>query len=339
MMKLPRTQSGMSLVELMIAITLSLILSLGIIQIFSSSKQTSRVQNELARLQENARFALDLLSSDIRMAGQLGCNSNVHVNDSSNGSLGPFSHGIRGYDYAATDDIKLTANGSLNNVVDGTDVIMVIAAGANAVSATSTTAAVTAGSIAPIADIDEGDPAIVSDCETADLFIAGAREPNSNILPVKGATLSKTYSDNAEIAKLDYTAYYLRADADGVRNLYRSYVNNLNNNPGIRTEALLAGVEDFQILYGQDINGDGSNIRYVDADNVDPTNPVADMSDIISVRIHLLLATTEDNLAPQQPQPQQYWFMDDLQTAAAGDRRLFRSFTTTIQLRNQGIGT
>lgn len=334
MIRPPHRQAGLSLVELMIAVTLSLILSLGIIQIFSSSKQTSRVQNALARLQENARFALDILSRDIRMAGQLGCNSNAHVTDSSNGNLGPFSNGIRGYDYnEATDDIKLTADGSLNNVIDGTDVIMVIAAGTNAVSADSTTSAVTAGSIAPIADIEEGDPAIVSDCETADLFIAGARAPNSNILPVKGATLSKTYSDNAEIAKLDYTAYYLRAD-DGVRNLYRSYVNNFNGNAGVRTEALLAGVEDIQILYGQDINGDGSSIRYVDVDDLDPAAAVPDMSNVISVRIHLLLATTEDNLAPQ---PQQYWFMGDLNTAA--DRRLYRSFTTTIQLRNQGLGS
>ena len=74
-------QRGLSLVELMVAVTLSMVLMLGIFQIFSSSKQTSRAQDALARVQENARFALDLLTHDIRMAGQLGCNNSITVSN------------------------------------------------------------------------------------------------------------------------------------------------------------------------------------------------------------------------------------------------------------------
>ena len=115
-------------------------------------------------------------------------------------------------------------------------------------------------------------------------------------------------------------------DDNGQKNLYRSYV----NNGGISTEPLLEGVEDLQILYGEDkSNGNGNQIRYVDADQV--TN----MQNVTSVRIYLLLSTTENNLATT---PQNYWFKGNLQQAADGDRRLFRGFTTTIQLRNQGIG-
>lgn len=341
MTRLRHRQAGLSLVELMIAVTLSLILGLGIIQIFSSSKQTSRVQNALARLQENARFALDILSRDIRMAGQLGCNSNAHITDSSNDTLAAFNDGITGYDYTTSMNINLTADGgNLNGVIDGTDVIVVAAAAANTIPvASSTPTAVTVASAGALADIEAGEPMIISDCDSADLFIAGDRAPFSSALPVKDAELSKVYSDTAELARLNYTAYYLRADNDndGARNLYRSYVNNFGGNTGITTEPLLAGVEDLQILYGQDVNGDGGSIRYGSSDLlVDPSRDEVDWSRVVSVRIHLLLATTEDNLAAE-PEPRRYWFMGDLNTAA--DRRLYRSFTTTIQLRNQGLGS
>ena len=81
----------------------------------------------------------------------------------------------------------------------------------------------------------------------------------------------------------------------------------------------------MQILYGEDINGDGSAIRYVDAKTIG-----ADMDKVSSIRIHLLFATQEDGLASK---PQTYWFNGADHTAT--DKRLYRSFTTTIQLRNQ----
>jgi type IV pilus assembly protein PilW len=66
-------QSGISLIEIMIALLIGLFLLGGILQMFSASQQTSRMQSNLARLQENGRFALDFLARDIRMAGYWGC--------------------------------------------------------------------------------------------------------------------------------------------------------------------------------------------------------------------------------------------------------------------------
>ncbi len=64
----PLAQRGLTLVELMVALALSLLLLAGTIQIFISSKQSYRVQDALSRLQENSRAAVDLLSRDIRAA-------------------------------------------------------------------------------------------------------------------------------------------------------------------------------------------------------------------------------------------------------------------------------
>jgi len=325
-------QAGLSLVELMVSIALSLILTLGIIQIFSSSKQTGRVQNALARVQENARFALDLLSRDIRMAGQLGCNSNAFVSDSSSGELatGPFSSGIFGYEYHNPMTVNLTNANTApdqDSVANGTDVIVVMAASANGTPITSSsgdTITVNTGS-----DIDDGDPMLVSDCDNADLFVVDSHTSSSITAT---ASLSKGYAAGAEIAPLHYTAYYLRVK-DGQRNLYRSYVNGNAGSIGVNTDPLLEGVEDMQVLYGE-TQSDGK-IRYVDSDpDNNPATNDLDWSKVVSVRINLLMRTEEDNLASK---PQQYWFMDQLHTA--NDKHLYRSFTTTIQLRNQGIGT
>ncbi|MDO9107004.1 MAG: PilW family protein [Methylovulum sp.] len=62
-------QSGLTLIELMIAMLLGVFLIGGVVQIFVSSKQTYRMQEGLSRLQENGRFAMDFISRDLRMAG------------------------------------------------------------------------------------------------------------------------------------------------------------------------------------------------------------------------------------------------------------------------------
>lgn len=68
-LKLNSQQSGFTIVEIMLAITLSMVLIAGVIQIYVSSKESFRVQDELARLQENQRIAIEFLQRDISQAG------------------------------------------------------------------------------------------------------------------------------------------------------------------------------------------------------------------------------------------------------------------------------
>jgi len=65
----------MTLIEIMIALLIGAFLLGGVLQIFVSSKQTNRMQENLSRLQENGRFAMNFLTRDIRMAGYWGCHS------------------------------------------------------------------------------------------------------------------------------------------------------------------------------------------------------------------------------------------------------------------------
>lgn len=62
-------QSGLTLVEILVALVISLFLIAGVIQLFIGTKQTYRFHDAVSRLQENGRLALDTMSMDIRMAG------------------------------------------------------------------------------------------------------------------------------------------------------------------------------------------------------------------------------------------------------------------------------
>lgn len=67
------SQRGLSLIELMIALALSLLLILGLVEIFGSARAAFGASEGLSRTQENSRFALEMLRRDTRMAGHLGC--------------------------------------------------------------------------------------------------------------------------------------------------------------------------------------------------------------------------------------------------------------------------
>jgi len=77
----PKTQSGLSLVELMVALLISTILLLGELELFSSSSQTQRSANAVARLQENGRLVMDLIAREARRTGFNGCDGGLDSSD------------------------------------------------------------------------------------------------------------------------------------------------------------------------------------------------------------------------------------------------------------------
>jgi type IV pilus assembly protein PilW len=62
-------QSGLSLIELMISMVISLVLILGVVSIYVTSKRGYALQDGMSRSQENVRFSMDLLLHDLRMSG------------------------------------------------------------------------------------------------------------------------------------------------------------------------------------------------------------------------------------------------------------------------------
>lgn len=68
-----RLNRGFGLIELLIALALSLVVVLGVAQIFIAAKNTYISQNASANMQEDARFVLSKMIQEIRMVGMFGC--------------------------------------------------------------------------------------------------------------------------------------------------------------------------------------------------------------------------------------------------------------------------
>lgn len=71
---------GMSLVEIMVSLALGLVLVTGVLSLYRSTQLTFRNHESLARLQESGRFALELMTREIREAGFTPCGSPLTAN-------------------------------------------------------------------------------------------------------------------------------------------------------------------------------------------------------------------------------------------------------------------
>ena len=92
---------------------------------------------------------------------------------------------------------------------------------------------------------------------------------------------------------------------------------------------LVEGVEDMQITYGEDTDGDRTADAYRDADSV------FDWSAVVSARIHLLVRSKDNNLSDA---PMDYVFNGATVAGSSlptSDRYLRREFTATVTVRNR----
>jgi len=112
--------------------------------------------------------------------------------------------------------------------------------------------------------------------------------------------------------------------------LFRSVINPAGG--GVGAQALVEGVENFQVLYGvDDVTVDGTADRYV------PASGVGDFARVVSVQIGILVygvnatGTANDTEVDTDTQ-----VVAGTNIIPSGDRRKRRVFNTTIQLRNRG---
>jgi len=117
-----KQQQGLSLIELMVAILISSILMLGVLQLFSNTTATDKTNTALARIQESGRVALEVIAADARRAGYQGCSSAANPLTIGNltfpaAALGTTSKSVT-FRYATTTDTGTTFSG--NKTCNGT---------------------------------------------------------------------------------------------------------------------------------------------------------------------------------------------------------------------------
>jgi type IV pilus assembly protein PilW len=360
-------QRGIGLVELMIAITLSLVLTGAVVQIFVSSKNNYRVQDAVSGLQENGRFAINYLAQDIRMAGFMGCSTldKISVNIIANGvttgtgtALDPTSvfysasSMLVGVDNILVGDATFGSAGL--NAVPGTDALIIRRGVSGGGVLTGNLAAVNANIqiIAPnTLGLSAGDVILITDCANADLFRATNVSDGSGKETIAHSSsnntsnnLSKPYGTDAEIIALQTTTYFVRdtgrktPQGDHINALYvatRGAGQGGTATLANYTGELVEGVENMQLQYGVDNNVDGDNIAnkadtYVDA------NAATDWSKVVSVRINLLMQSESSDVVPKTgtlAQTYKYGFSNT--TITGSDGRLRQVYYTVVGIRNR----
>ena len=345
-------QKGISLVELLVSLLLGLVLLTGISHLFLSINRTLTLQDELSRIQENARLAIDLVASDVRSAGFTGCpmNGNLANNltaiDGSREWMVHFDKGITGLSSGADTTGQIDANAISESVIvhglnleDG-----IVVSNHNPATATATLAS-------NMADTqNEGDlfAFISGDCDQVSVFRGGADTANNRVTHpasnsgnlancishLKGNYNCHTSSASAQsmnhtgslLAPLYSYAFYIR-NSNGVPTLYRKEAGEYTSGNDKNAEALVEGIEDINILYGVDTDNDGVANQYRAASTLPLTSD--DWKKVTSIKLELL-ARSLNEVAPE---PQSYFFAGE--QIDPEDNFIRRNFITTIQLRNR----
>lgn len=348
--------NGFTLIELLVAMTIGILMLTAAMGLFMSNKRIYKEQDEMGRLQENARFAIDLITKDIRMAAYAGCLddnaalTNVTTNAGTATNLHNFTNAVEGIDGKAATS-TWSPSGSTEdrtNITNGTDAITlryiepipntaIFTTGSTMGSATAAipaTCYTEAGATENCSanHITANENLVISDCSSGDIFRATG---TTNTTITHSATLSKAYDDSAQVSRYVTTRYYIGSAANTnhtgqtIPALYR-----YTSVAGVpTTQELLEGVERMEILYGVDTDADGVPNSYLAAGAAGLTS-TANWNTVVSVKVSILVRTINQN----------FNIDDDTRTytllnAAAYDptdealRR--RQFTTTVLIRNR----
>src|SRR3954453_3528930 len=73
------SQRGLSLVELLVAIAIGAVLIFGATQAYVDSRNAFAVNESVARMQENGRYAMSLLEPDLRMSNYWGLQKGADI--------------------------------------------------------------------------------------------------------------------------------------------------------------------------------------------------------------------------------------------------------------------
>ncbi len=345
-------QRGLSMIELMIAIVIGLLLLSGTASLMINNKRIYREQNEMARLQENVRFAMEILIKDIRRAGYAGCMDRIqNVNSTVNGGgndtfLMNFKNPVEGSE-SASNWYPSNSTEATVDMLPGSDGITLKFLEPIGVTLRDDMPLVSAElKVYSVGPLVEGEIIALTDCDSADIMqmtqiqaasISLQHNPgNTNPSPGNStASLSKRYNEGAEVVRFVARRYFVgTSPVTGETGLYR-YAQDLHDfdNDGDRaefiTQELIEGVENMQILYGEDTAGNDSV-----ADTFVSADAVTNWDDVVTARISLLMHTIKEDFTTPLNSNASYNLLGSA-VPTAQDHRHRRIFSSTIMIRNR----
>lgn len=333
-------QRGLTLIELMVAMAIGLVVMATMLKVYVDSSRLYRFSTGLSRIQENGRFGLEFIRQDARLAGFWGCYHDITLSNrisTTNSNCRP---------YTGTGTVCTNSPGKGNNIggtnnnpataplVATSDTITFRGATGAAMSLSGDVGTSGAVGVTSTGSIQTGDTVLISNCEVGDIFevtATGAGTLTHGAGSNTTADLLNSYEQAASSVYLvqEHT-YCVAAGVDGTTPALRrlTFPNGLGAAAtcAANGDEMVEGVEDMQILYGEDTDADNVANRYVAAG----TAALA-MENVVSVRISLLLRSVENNLTTA---PAPYTYMGTTTTPPAGDLYLRKVFNATISVRN-----
>lgn len=324
-------QTGVSLVGLMVSLLLGSILMGGLITVFTSNQNTSRLIFDFGSLQEGARAANDLLESSIRQAGHFG--------------------GVDPMDISANASLVITGKGNCNQ--------QWITSTAEPIRAYDGAASIAAVTGLPSGCIDAGDYVEDTDIlslkygSTMDMAkLGGLDDDTVYVRTVTGSneqvlgeifkgTSTPTIggsSDPVGTYNFKYTSelYYIRACSQKVNGVCKDDIPSLVRYQLDGTEfkeyLLIEGVEQFQIEFGIDSDADYNADQYLSS------SAVSDWQQVISVKFSIVIrgADQDRNILDTKT----YSLAGGIDFTPEDDDQTYRrrAYTKVVQLRNMVRG-
>lgn len=316
-----KVQQGLSLVEMMVAMVISLFLSAGLFSMFNMSATNVVTTSQFNQLQENGRIALALIERDVSQLGFmadmtgtdfiLGTNTQINAiaipagsdcvgggaNNASLPNNNP-SHFRRLWGYE--EGVSANSFACLTGVSNSTDVLQIKRLIGPSVAAPNDNNRYYMGTTANEAVIFSGD----------------------QVTPV---------INNARFWEYQHHIYYIQEDS-GVPVLRRRVLRNGGMNTSGSYEQLVEGIENMRVLYGFDNDGDDTADSFMPVQNV--TSLMWDnelFQRLVALRIFLLVrAVNEDRSFTNQSSYQ----LGDKIIPAAGDHFRRKVVSITIVLEN-----
>jgi len=298
-----RRDRGFTLVELMVAITLGLFLMIGLISLIVSTVNARAELDKTSRRVDNGRYALELLSEDVQAAGFIGSTGGTAFNLVTPVAC-PANIPSLGYSGTASPTISsvpmpiygpTTVPACINNVMPGTAMLVVTRVSTTALPPASATATETYLQMSTCAS-DTVPFAIASGASAATFTLMTKTCLASALAPVRKVIQHLYYVSTCNVCGTDSTPTLKMAEYVG---------------GAMTITALAEGIENFQVDYGIDIDGNGAPDCYTSNPTSPPpaeialavcpqTSPPYDWTigannwgNVMALRIHLLARNIE----------------------------------------------
>jgi type IV pilus assembly protein PilW len=274
----------MTLIELMVALAIGSFLMIGAVTVFIQSQATFRITESVSRLQENARFVLDRMEPDIRMANYWGLTTRANKIDGRATPTDPIAFP------AIANDCGINWSVNLAQAVTGNN---------NAFppvtcnSPESIAAQLNADTLV-VRRVAEDPVPVAPGPQAGMLYVQSARFQNSRLFA--GPAVPPGYpAGTSQTHQLIVNGYYVSSISslgNGIPSLRVKTLTTVLGVPVVQDQEVLPGVEDMQVQFGIDTDVPGAPNRGSIDRYVNPGDPLLNTvvnpnTEVLSVRLWL----------------------------------------------------